>query len=317
MEDSVGEEERREQGETMVKARQEDEQVEGGRGGEPGEEGGFLSAMASKIGAAMGGGINESSGDDGGGTVNATAAPSGGEEKKEEDGGHGGGGIFQKFMSSSHAPSPDSGGAETGEERTKDAGGEHGGILSSMASRIGMAMSGANGSGDHHGADDDAKTSNGDAVDHMKGEEKADEANGGGILSSMASRIGIAMSGANGHGDHSTVGDAKMSNGDAVDHVKGEEKEKGDEANGGILSAMAFKIGMSMPGANGDGNHAGSGDDTKTSNGDAAGAGGKVEEKGTEANGGGLVDQIMSNLPSEDQAPEADEASLLIAIIED
>ncbi|GJN31180.1 hypothetical protein PR202_gb19545 [Eleusine coracana subsp. coracana] len=57
----------------------------------------------------MGGGINESSGDDGGGTVNATAAPSGGEEKKEEDGGHGGGGIFQKFMSSSHAPSPDSG----------------------------------------------------------------------------------------------------------------------------------------------------------------------------------------------------------------
>ncbi|KAK3151336.1 hypothetical protein QOZ80_3AG0244580 [Eleusine coracana subsp. coracana] len=311
MEDSVGEEERREQGESMVKARQEDEQVEAGRAGEPGEEGGFLSAMASKIGAAMGGG-NESSGDDDGGTVNATAASSGGEEKKE-DGGHGGGGTFQKFMSSSHAHSPDSETEEVkGEERTKDAGGEHGGILSSMASRIGMAMSSANGHGDHP---DGAKTSTGDAVDHMKGEEKGDEANGGGILSSMASRIGMAMSGANGHRDHNTVGDAEMSNGDVVDNVKGEEKAKGDEANGGILSAMASKIGMSMSGANGEGNHAGSGDDTKTSNGDAAG--GKVEEKGAEANGGGLVDHIMSNLPSEDQAPEADEASLLIAIIED
>jgi hypothetical protein len=47
-EDSVGEEERREQGpQTMVKPRQEDERVEVGRGGggEPGEEGGFLSSV--------------------------------------------------------------------------------------------------------------------------------------------------------------------------------------------------------------------------------------------------------------------------------
>lgn len=185
-----------------------------------------------------------------------------------------------------------------GEEKTQDTGGEQGGILSSMASRIGMAMSGASGNGHHHNAvDDDAKTSSGDAADHKKGGENGDEANGGGILSTMASKIGMAMSSTNGHGDHTTVGDTKMSNGDAVDHANGELKEKGGEANGGILSAMASKIGMSMSGANGEGNHDGSGDDAKTSNGHAAGES-KVEEKGGEANGGGLVDQIMSNLPS-------------------
>lgn len=103
MEDSVGEEERREQGpQTMVKARQEeDERVEAGRGGgEPSEEGGFLSAVASKIGAAMTGGDETSD------AINATSGASRGEEK--EDGGHGGTGIFKKFKSSSHAP-PDSG----------------------------------------------------------------------------------------------------------------------------------------------------------------------------------------------------------------
>ncbi|TVU47410.1 hypothetical protein EJB05_07011 [Eragrostis curvula] len=363
MEDSVGEEERREQGEAMAHAVKGDEHVEAGRGGhgsdEPGEEGGFLSAMASKIGAAMAGG-HESSGEDGG-AVNATAASNGGEEERED--GHGGGGIFQRFMSSSHAPSPDSEASGTeeakGDEKAQDAGGEQGGILSAMASKIGMAMSSTNGNGDH-GASDDFKTSNDDAVDHRKGEEKekSEEANGGGILSAMASKIGTAMSGANGNGEHNTVGDAvdhstgedkeksdeangggilsamasKISTamsgangngehstvGDAVDHSTGEEKAEEDEANGaGILSTMASKIGMAMSGANGNGER-NTKDDDKTSNGDAA-DGSKVEEKakGEEANGGGLVDQIMSNLPSDDQAPEAEEASLLIAIIED
>jgi hypothetical protein len=110
MEDSVGEEERREQGpQTMVKPRQEDERLEVGRGdGEPGEEGGFMSSVVSKIGASMAGG-DENSGEDGG-TVNATAASSGEEEKKEDDAtALGGVGIFEKLMSSSRAPSPDSG----------------------------------------------------------------------------------------------------------------------------------------------------------------------------------------------------------------
>lgn len=46
-----GEAEAGQQGETIAKARQEDEQVEAIQGGdsELGEEGGFLSAMASKV----------------------------------------------------------------------------------------------------------------------------------------------------------------------------------------------------------------------------------------------------------------------------
>jgi hypothetical protein len=107
----------------------------------------------------------------------------------------------------------------------------------------------------------------------------------------MASRMGMAMSGANGNGD------AKMSNGDAVDHVKGEEKEKGDEANGGrIFSTVASKISTAMSG--GEGNHGGSGEDGKTSSGHTAGSGSKIEETGGEANGGGLVDQIRASLTS-------------------
>ncbi|TVU47563.1 hypothetical protein EJB05_07169, partial [Eragrostis curvula] len=204
------------------------------------------------------------------------------------------------------------------DEKSEEANG--GGILSAMASRIGTAMSGANGNGEHSTVGD-SQMSNGDAVDHIKAEEKEKwaEANGGGILSAMASKIGTAMSGANGNAEHSTVGDAKTSNGDAVDHSKGEEQEKGDEANGaGILSTMASKIGMAMSGANGNGEH-NTKDDDKTSNGNDADDGSKVEEKvkGDGANGGGLVDHIMSNLPSDDQAHEAEEASLLIAIIED
>ncbi|KAL6901910.1 hypothetical protein ACP4OV_004786 [Aristida adscensionis] len=382
MEDSVGEEERREQGETVAQAtgRHEEEQHaaaeaaaaagEGdGGGGEPGEEGGFLSAMASKIGAAMTGANG------GGGEVNATTA-SDGEKKEEEDSdGGGGGGIFHKFMSSSPpASSPASGAMGTEEakadERHQEAGGEQAGILSAMASKIGMSMSRANGVGDGGGVDD-AKTNNGDTADASKGEdaEKGDEANGGGILSAMASRMGMAMSGANGNGNHGSEDDAKKSNGDAVEHSKVGEGEKGGEANDGILSTMASKIGMAMSGTNGNGNHSNE-DDAQKSNGDAAGHskggeeekgdetiggilstmaskigmsmsgangeggnngssgdnaakeavhGSKSEEKdkGGEAKGGGIVEQIISNLPSDDQAPDAEEASLLIAIIDD
>jgi hypothetical protein len=111
MEDSVGEEERREQGETMAqpKAHQEEVAAAGGAGGggEPAHEGGFLSAMASKIGATMSG-TNGS-----GGEANAAAA-SAGEVLKSDDNG------------------------DPGEEA---------GFLSSMASKIGAAMSGADGGG--------------------------------------------------------------------------------------------------------------------------------------------------------------------------
>lgn len=118
---------------------------------------------------------------------------------------------------------------------------------------------------------------------------------------------------------------------------------------------MASRIGVAVSGANGD--RSGSAEDgAKTSAGDA-GHGSKGEEKGRGVNGGRIVEQIISNLPSgiwlrklhfvrkiyrpfvsrdiilywslnwqsffsslftaDDQAPDADEASLLIAIIED
>lgn len=78
---------------------------------------------------------------------------------------------------------------------------------------------------------------------------------------------------------------------------------------------MASRIGVVVSGANGD--RSGSAEDgAKTSAGDA-GHGSKGEEKGRGVNGGRIVEQIISNLPSDDQAPDADEASLLIAIIED
>ncbi|XP_062213469.1 uncharacterized protein LOC133914370 [Phragmites australis] len=314
MEDSVGEEERREQEKTVAQAGARQEGVEASGGGEPGEDGGFLSAVASKIGAAMSG-TNDS-----GGEVNVTA-PSNGEEKEKEDG-NGGGGIFHKLLSSSPpASSLASGAMETeevnGEEKDQDAVGEQAGILSAMASKIGMTMSGANGNGNHN-SEDDAKMSNGDAVDGSKGEEKekGDEANGGGSLSAMATKIGMAMSGANGDGNHGGSGDdAKTSNGEAVHGSKG--AEEGHEANGGgILGVVASKISMAVSGTNGNGNH-NSEDDAKTSNGEAVHGSKSEEKKGVEGNGGGLVEQIISNLPSGDQAPDADEASLLIAIIED
>jgi hypothetical protein len=111
MEDSVGADERREQSETMPhkKARQEVAEaggVGGGGGGKPAEEGGFLSAVASKIGATMSGANGGS-----GGEVGAAMASDGEEGKRDGDG-------------------------EPGEE---------GGFLSAVASKIGAAMSGANG----------------------------------------------------------------------------------------------------------------------------------------------------------------------------
>ncbi|XP_066348291.1 uncharacterized protein [Miscanthus floridulus] len=305
MEDSVGVEERREQSETTPhkKARQEVGEAGGvgGGGGKPGEEGGFLSAMASKIGATMSG----TNGGSGGEVVSATVA-SDGEEGKRDINGNG----------------------EPGEE---------GGFLSTMASRIGAAMSGANGgSGDGGG---------GNAAAASGGEDKeADGSGGGGIFRKLLHSSppappqasgameteevkageqagilsGMAMSGANGDDSRGDSGhdDAKRSNGEAVRGNNGEEK-KGEEANGGgILSAVASKIGVAVSGANGNGNHSAE-DDAKTSIGDAGHGGSKGEEKGRDVNGGRIVEQIISNLPSDDQAPDADEASLLIAIIED
>ncbi|TKV96644.1 hypothetical protein SEVIR_9G442300v4 [Setaria viridis] len=360
MEDSVGEEERREQGKTVAqpKAHQEEAAAAGaggGGGGEPAQDGGFLSAMASKINATMsgtngsGGEANAAaasdgqalkrdgsgepgdedgflsamaskigaamSGADGGGESNGggNAARAADDEGREQDEGNGGGGIFHKLLSSSPPASSSASGtleaeAAKGEEKDQGVADEQAGILSAMASKIGMAMSAANGNG-NHGTEDASKTSNGHAAD-SNGDEKGGDANGGGILNTMASKIGMAMSGANGDDDHGGSGvNAKTGSSDAVDGSKDEEKR--DEANGGgILSAVASKIGMTVSGSNGNGNHS-TEDDAKTSNGE------EEKEKGHNANGAGIVEQIISNLPSDDQAPDSDEASLLIAIIED
>ncbi|OEL29567.1 hypothetical protein BAE44_0009417 [Dichanthelium oligosanthes] len=259
MEDSVGEEERREQGETVAQAKAHQEEARetaAAGGGEPAEEGGFLSALASKIGATMSG-TNGS-----GGEANATAASAGEEGKRGANG-------------------------EPGEES---------GFLSAMASKIGAAMSGANG-GSVGGAN---------AAVASDGEDKKDDGNGGGgIFHKLLS------------GSPPTASPA--SGAMATEEVKGEER--GHEVAGeqaGILSTMATRIGMAMSSANGNENL--SGDDAKMSNGEAF-HGSKGEEnekeKGHDANGAGIVGQIISNLPSDDQAPDSDEASLLIAIIED
>jgi hypothetical protein len=60
-----------------------------------------------------------------------------------------------------------------------------------MASKIGMAISGANGNGTHRDSGDDAKASNGDAED-SKGESKAgegDESNSDGIVKQLMSNL--------------------------------------------------------------------------------------------------------------------------------
>ena len=109
-------EERRELGETAAQAKAHQEEVAAaggaGGGGEPAQDGGFLSAMASRIGATMSG-TNGS-----GGEANAAAASDGGEALKRD------------------------GDGDPGEE---------GGFLSAMASKIGAAMSGANGGGESDG----------------------------------------------------------------------------------------------------------------------------------------------------------------------
>lgn len=305
----MGADERREQSETMPhkKARQEVAEAGGVGGGKPAEEGGFLSAVASKIGATMSGANGGS-----GGEVGATMASDGEEGKRDGDG-------------------------EPGEE---------GGFLSAVASKIGAAMSGANG-GDGGGGNAAAASGGEDkevdgfagggifrkllhssppAPPHVSGameteeEVKDRDVAGGeqaGILSAMATKIGMAMPGANGDDSHGGSGDdAKSSNGEAArGGSNGGEKQGGESNGGGILSAVASRIGVAVSGANGD--RSGSAEDgAKTSAGDA-GHGSKSEEKGRGVNGGRIVEQIISNLPSDDQAPDADEASLLIAIIED
>ncbi|KQK22103.1 glycine-rich protein 1 isoform X2 [Brachypodium distachyon] len=207
MEDSVGEEERREQEEAMAQGKErgeEEQELEQDAGAgrveeeQVAEEGGFLSSMASKIGAAMSGTNGSGSpepGDvgeaNGNGIAVAASDGEGGEEEKEDC--NGGGGIFHRLLSSSPASSP-SASAETEEEKRggkdEDEGGEQAaGILSTVASKIGLAMSGANGSG---GSEEDAKqASNGD-VGHSEGEVKneGDESTGGaGIVKQIIANL--------------------------------------------------------------------------------------------------------------------------------
>lgn len=129
-------------------------------------------------------------------------------------------------------------GAMETEEEVKDrdvAGGEQAGILSAMATKIGMAMPGANGDDSHGGSGDDAKSSNGEAArgGSNGGEKQGGESNGGGILSAVASRIGVAVSGANGDRSGSAEDGAKTSAGDAGHGSKSEEKGRG--VNGGRI----------------------------------------------------------------------------------
>ena len=105
-------EERRELGETAAQAKAHQEEEVAASGGEQAQDGVFLSAMASRIGATMSG-TNGS-----GGEANAAAASDGGEALKRD------------------------GDGDPGEE---------GGFLSAMASKIGAAMSGANGGGESDG----------------------------------------------------------------------------------------------------------------------------------------------------------------------
>lgn len=232
----MGEEERREQEEAMAQGKErgeEEQELEQDAGAgrveeeQVAEEGGFLSSMASKIGAAMSGTNGSGSpepGDvgeaNGNGIAVAASDGEGGEEEKEDC--NGGGGIFHRLLSSSPASSPSASGkdlhfffmplilspmdlhvsadlicvgaAETEEEKRggkdEDEGGEQAaGILSTVASKIGLAMSGANGSG---GSEEDAKqASNGD-VGHSEGEVKneGDESTGGaGIVKQIIANL--------------------------------------------------------------------------------------------------------------------------------
>uniref|UniRef100_A0A0E0CZ74 Uncharacterized protein n=1 Tax=Oryza meridionalis TaxID=40149 RepID=A0A0E0CZ74_9ORYZ len=265
MEDSVGDEERREQQEeTMAQGKERGGEEDAGGGGESG----FLTTMASKIGAAV-------SGADGGGGA-------------EEEDGEGNGDVNV------------GGDVETDGD---------GGFLTTMASKIGAAMSGGNGSGraeegGERNGDENVVAASGGGEEERK--RKRDGNGGGGIFSKLMSGSPDSLPAS---ADHIKI---------RLGTVEAEENERGGDQGGkkaGILSSVVSKIGIAMSGANGHANH-GNEDDAKISNGDAADHG-KAEEKGDEANSGGIVKQIMSNLPTDDQAPDAEEASLLIAIIDD
>ncbi|XP_015690795.1 glycine-rich cell wall structural protein 1.8-like isoform X1 [Oryza brachyantha] len=278
MEDSVGEEERREQEEAMAQGKE--------RGGEDdaGGESGFLSTVASKIGAAMSGGAEEDG--EGNGDGNVAAASGGGEEQRKRDGDGGGGGIFGKILPTESMAQ----GKEHGNGEVDGGGVEPGdgsGFLTTVASKIGAAMSGSNGSGDAE-KDDGGGEHNGDgnvpAAPGGEEEGKRDDNGGGGIFVE-------------------------------TEEERNEVDEQGQQA--GILGAVASKIGVAMSGANGHAKHGvGNEDDARMSNGDAADHS-TAEEKGDGQNGGGIMKQLISNLPTDDQAPDAEEASLLIAIIDD
>ncbi|KAB8091381.1 hypothetical protein EE612_016842, partial [Oryza sativa] len=92
-----------------------DGDVNVGGGVETDGDGGFLTTMASKIGAAMSGGngngrAEEEEGGEHNGDENVVAASGGGEEeRKRKRDGNGGGGIFSKLMSGSPDSLPASG----------------------------------------------------------------------------------------------------------------------------------------------------------------------------------------------------------------
>jgi hypothetical protein len=70
------------------------------------EEAGFLSSMASKIGAAMSGANGSGGAEDGAeGNGNGNVVPAAAECQDEKEDGHGGGGIFHRLLSGS-SPSP-------------------------------------------------------------------------------------------------------------------------------------------------------------------------------------------------------------------
>ena len=155
----MGDEERREQGETAAQAKAHQEEEVAAAGGEQAQDGVFLSAMASRIGATMSG-TNGS-----GGEANAAAASDGGEALKRDGDGDGDGDP-----------------------------GEEGGFLIAMASRIGAAMSGANGGSESDGGGTAAVASD----EYDEGKEKDEGNGGGGIFHKLLSSSPAASSPASG-----------------------------------------------------------------------------------------------------------------------
>uniref|UniRef100_M8BN86 Uncharacterized protein n=1 Tax=Aegilops tauschii TaxID=37682 RepID=M8BN86_AEGTA len=174
---------------------------------------------------------------------------------------------------------------------------EEGGFLSSMASKIGVAMSGAtNGSGGAEDTGEGNGNGNGSALAVSDGDEE--KAAGNGIFHKLLS-------------SSSPSPPVTVFRGTEEERRGGKDEDEGGE-QAGILSAMASKIGMAM---SGNGTHGGSGEDVDHSKGEGED---KEEMGGDEPNGGGIVKQIMSNLPTSDtRGPDAEEASLLISIIDD